>query len=59
MSNLSFEMTTLFRGLHAFSACAVYDTIFPIQGAIQRLSLRRGLVELEDFGVAYLSNQIL
>ena len=45
------------RWLHAFPACAVYDTNFPIQGAIWTLSLRRGLVELEDFGIAHLSDQ--
>ena len=53
------ELSTLFRRLHAFSACAVYDTSFPIQGAIWTLSLWRGLVELEDFGMSHLSNQIL
>ena len=34
-------------------------SIFPIQGAIRTLSLRRGLVELEDFGIAHLNKQIL
>ena len=59
VKSLFVEMSTLFRTLHAFSACAVFDTNFTIQSAIQTLSLRRGLVELEDCGIAHLSNQIL
>ena len=51
------ELSTLFRRLNAFSTCAVCDTNFPTQGAILTHSLRRGLVELEDFGIAHLSNQ--
>ena len=34
-------------------------TNFPILSAIWTLSLRRRLVELEDFGIAHLSNGIL
>ena len=53
------ELSTLFREVHAFSACAIYDTNFPIQSAIGTLYLRRSLVELENFGIAHFGNQIL
>ena len=46
------ELSSLFRWLHAFAACAVYDSNFPVQGTIR-------LVELEDFGIAHISDQIL
>ena len=42
--------------LQAFSACAVFDTTFPIQSAIWALYLRRSL---EDFVVTHFRNQII
>ena len=42
------KFSKLFRGLHAFSACAVYDTNFPIQCAIQTL------IEFERIAIPFL-----
>ena len=53
------EVSTLSRRLQAFSAFAVYDTNFPMHSAIRALSFRRRLAELEDFGIAHVSDQIL
>ena len=61
MSYLSLLTCRMFSvGCMHFSACVVYDTNFPTQGAIWTLSLReRGLVELDDFGVAHIGDQVL
>ena len=53
------QLSISFRWLHAFSACAENDTNILTDGAIWTLSLRRSLVELEDFVVARFSNKIL
>ena len=57
VKSVSVELSILSRGLHALAA--VYDSNFPVQSTIWALSLRRSLVELEDFGIGHLSNQVI